>query len=81
VVLMDEANTAMDSSGDAILRDVLARLRGHRTLVMVTHRPSMLNLCSRIYNLDHGVLTLKEEAMDRQEYMPPAPFLMEEGSA
>ena len=81
VVLMDEANMAMDSSGDAILRDVLARLRGHRTLIMVTHRPSMLNLCNRIYNLDHGVLTLKEEAMDRQEYMPPAPFLMEEGSA
>ena len=81
VVLMDEANTAMDSSGDAILRDVLARLRGHRTLIMVTHRPSMLNLCNRIYNLDHGVLTLKEEAMDRQEYMPPAPFLMEEGPA
>jgi len=79
VVLMDEANTAMDSAGDAVLRDVLARLRGHRTLIMVTHRPSMLNLCSRIYDLDAGVLTLKELDEGKQEYMPIAPFLEEEG--
>jgi len=78
VVLMDEANTAMDSAGDAILRDVLARLRGHRTLIMVTHRPSMLNLCSRIYDLDDGVLTLREDDDHKQEFMPTAPFLTED---
>ncbi|MCW9032712.1 MAG: ABC transporter transmembrane domain-containing protein [Alphaproteobacteria bacterium] len=61
VVLMDEANSAMDSAGDAILRDVLVRLKGHRTLIMVTPRPSMLNLCDRVYNLEEGRLVPRVE--------------------
>ncbi len=60
VVLMDEANSSMDSAGDSILRDVLVRLKGHRTLIMVTPRPSMLSLCDRVFNLEEGVLAPRE---------------------
>ena len=51
ILLFDEANAAMDGTGDAMLRGLLERLRGRVTLVLVTPRPSMLNLADRIYDI------------------------------
>lgn len=51
ILLFDEANAAMDGSGDAMLRGLLERLRGRVTLVLVTPRPSMLNLSDRVYDI------------------------------
>ncbi len=65
VVLFDEANTAVDGAGDAHLKDCLERLKGDRTMILVTHRPSLLKLADRVYDLENGTLTErqpKEEA-------------------
>lgn len=51
ILLFDEANAAMDGAGDAMLRGLLERLKGRVTLVLVTPRPSMLNLADRIYDI------------------------------
>lgn len=51
IFLFDEANTAMDSAGDAMLKGVLERLKGRVTMVLVTPRPSILNLADRIYDI------------------------------
>jgi len=51
VLLFDEANTSMDGPGDAMLRNLLERLKGRVTLILVTPRPSMLNLADRIYDI------------------------------
>ena len=59
IVLFDEANTAVDSAGDNFLRVWLERAKGKRSLVLVTHRPSLVKLADKVYDLDHGVLTLK----------------------
>lgn len=59
IVLFDEANTAVDSAGDNFLRVWLERAKGKRTLVLVTHRPSLVKLADRVYDLDHGRLSLK----------------------
>jgi len=56
-VLFDEANTAVDTAGDNYLRVWLERSRGKRTLVLVTHRPSLTKMADRIFDLDHGRLT------------------------
>lgn len=56
VLLFDEANAAMDSAGDATLRNLLERLKGRVTLVLVTPRPSMLNLADRIFDITDAKL-------------------------
>lgn len=51
VILFDEANIALDMEGDRILREYLQRVKGQRTLVLVTHRPSYLSLADQVYHL------------------------------
>lgn len=58
-VLFDEANTAIDTTGDNFMRVWLERAKGKRTLVLVTHRPSLLKLADRVFDLDAGRLTPK----------------------
>ena len=57
IVLFDEANTAVDGAGDNFLRVWLERAKGKRTLVLVTHRPSLVKLADRVFDLDRGRLT------------------------
>jgi ATP-binding cassette subfamily C protein LapB len=59
IVLFDEANTAVDSAGDNFLRVWLERAKGKRTLILVTHRPSLVKLADRTYDLDRGRLSLR----------------------
>jgi len=56
VVLFDEANSYLDASGDAMLRTVLEQLKGRTTLILVSHRPSLLQLADTIYEIRDGVL-------------------------
>ncbi|MFM8991060.1 MAG: ATP-binding cassette domain-containing protein [Alphaproteobacteria bacterium] len=66
VLLLDEPGQSFDERGDAALRALLPRLRGSRTVVMVTHRPSHMRLCDR-------VVVLQEGRVARE--MPAAEFL------
>jgi len=60
VLLFDEANAFIDGPADAQLLEVLMRLRGRVTLVMVTQRPSMLRLSDRIFEIkDAGLFEHK----------------------
>jgi len=57
VLLFDEANTSMDSAGDAMLKDLLERLKGRVTLVLVSQRPSLLELADDVYEIrDHALV-------------------------
>lgn len=65
VLLFDEANASMDSAGDATLRNLLERLKGRVTLVLVTPRPSMLNLADRIFDITDAKLVERLPAAER----------------
>ena len=56
VLLFDEANTAMDSSGDAMLKNLLERLKGRVTIVLVSSRPSLLSIADRVYQIEDASL-------------------------
>lgn len=56
LILFDEANTALDGESDARLRDLLAEMKGHSTIVLVSYRPSLLNLADRRFELVEGRL-------------------------
>ncbi len=56
VLLLDEANAAMDSRGDESLRAVLQDMKGDCTMILVSHRPSTLGLADRVYEVAGGRL-------------------------
>jgi ATP-binding cassette, subfamily C, bacterial LapB len=56
VVLFDEANSYLDAAGDAMLRAVLEEQKGRTTLVLVSHRPSLLQLADDLYEIQEGRL-------------------------
>lgn len=56
VILFDEANISLDMRMDKLLIDYLAELKGTCTIVLVTHRPSLLKLADKVYSLSDGQL-------------------------
>lgn len=54
MLIFDEATSAMDSQTETALIDRLATELAGRTLVMVTHRQSMLRLATRVILIDGG---------------------------
>jgi len=61
VLLFDEANAAMDSAGDKVLTEFLEQAHGKRTLILVSHRPSLLRMADVVYDLEDGHLTKRSE--------------------
>ncbi|MBF0611273.1 MAG: ATP-binding cassette domain-containing protein, partial [Magnetococcales bacterium] len=51
IILFDEANTAIDSRGDALLKNYLAEVKSHCTIILISQRPSLLNISNRLYRL------------------------------
>lgn len=58
VLLLDEPTSALDSQAEAEMIARLRRATAARTLLLVTHRMSMLKLVDRIIVLDRGQIVL-----------------------
>lgn len=56
VILFDEANLAMDGDGEKALREYLEEKKGVATIILVTHRPSLIKLADSFYDLQGGRL-------------------------
>jgi len=69
ILLFDEANTAMDGAGDAMLRGLMEKLKGRVTLVLVSPRPSLLNLSDRIFDIEGR--TLVERGVEADQLARP----------
>ncbi|MGZ0245259.1 MAG: ATP-binding cassette domain-containing protein, partial [Alphaproteobacteria bacterium] len=54
ILLLDEAANALDDAGDAKFREALAAMRGKRTILLATHRPSHMRLADRVVVLSDG---------------------------
>ena len=60
VLVMDEATSALDAATEATVLANIMKSYPNRTCVITTHRPSMLQYCNRVYEVDElGNLTLK----------------------
>lgn len=58
VLLLDEATSALDVAMERrILRNIMA-CRGSRTVIVTTHRPTVLTMCSRVYEIRDGKMQL-----------------------
>lgn len=54
IYLMDEPTNAMDNSTEEAIKARLSQLVAGKTLVVVTHRASLLSLVERVIVVDHG---------------------------
>ncbi|KVN17132.1 MULTISPECIES: ABC transporter ATP-binding protein [unclassified Burkholderia] len=54
VLVLDEASSSLDTESERAFHDALARLRRHRTVLMIAHRPSTIRQADRIVVLDEG---------------------------
>ena len=53
-MLLDEATSALDVATERqVLRNIVTH-HSNRTCIVTTHRPSVLNLCQRVYRVTEG---------------------------
>lgn len=66
ILLLDEATSALDVTTERkVLRNII-RQRPNKTCIVTTHRPSVLNMCQRVYRvMDTKVTELSEEESSR----------------
>lgn len=67
VILCDEANIALDMRCDNLLRNYFATQKGKRTLILVTHRPSLLSLADTVLELADGQLRPADTSVQAQD--------------
>ena len=56
IILFDDADSSLDTQHDKMLVELLMELREKYTMIIVSHRPSILRLCNRNYMLEDGDL-------------------------
>lgn len=54
IMIFDEPSSSMDAQTEAALIQRLSKEFAHRSLVLITHRPALLALVSRVILLDRG---------------------------
>lgn len=66
ILLLDEATSALDVATERqVLRNII-RQRPNKTCIVTTHRPTVLNMCQRVYRvMDTHVTELSEEESSR----------------
>lgn len=66
ILLLDEATSALDVATERqVLRNIMHR-HPNKTCIVTTHRPSVLNLCQRIYRvIDTKVTQMDEQASNQ----------------
>ncbi|MBL6954618.1 MAG: ATP-binding cassette domain-containing protein [Alphaproteobacteria bacterium] len=68
IMLFDEPGQSLDEEGDQAFLAAVQNLRGSTTIIIVTHRPSHMQIADRLMVLDGGRLQYNgppQEALDR----------------
>lgn len=58
ILIFDEPVGDIDVRSDAIFKETLKELKGKKTIIIVTHRPSIISLADRILVLNNGIMRL-----------------------
>ena len=67
VLILDEANSALDWEGERFLIDALKELRGSITIILATHRPSLIALADTAYDVRNRALAPIERPAAQQQ--------------
>lgn len=69
ILCLDEPTAALDTKSENYIRDSLMQMINGKTVLMVTHRKSLLTLMDTIYVLDNGTLTNVNELGGLDQYL------------
>ena len=64
IVLLDEPSSSLDRHAEFELKKTLKDISETRTVIMVTHSPTLLSVCDFLYALDRGKLALAGPAKE-----------------
>ena len=56
ILIMDEATAALDVDTECAVLDSIRKMRGDKTLLLVTHHPSLARECEYVYRLENRKL-------------------------
>ncbi|MGI6669079.1 MAG: ABC transporter ATP-binding protein [Acetivibrionales bacterium] len=54
ILLLDEATSALDSKTEQNILESLKKMHQARTCIIITHRPSALSICNRVFQVKDG---------------------------
>ena len=57
LLILDEATNALDVDTEKKIFEQLESVRKYGAIIVVSHRPSTLKYCDRVFSLNHGKLT------------------------
>ena len=69
ILLLDEATSALDVRTERRVLNNIVKNHPHKTCIVTTHRPSVLNMCQRVYRVMDTHLTLLDEEESAQMAM------------
>ena len=61
ILLLDEATSALDVTTERTVLKNIMQQRPDKTCIVTTHRPSVLNLCQRVYRVVEKQVTQLDE--------------------
>ena len=57
LLILDEATTALDPKSEAFVLKAIEALRGHTTVLAISHQPALQSVADRIYRISDGKCT------------------------
>jgi len=60
VLILDEATSALDFKTEEMLNNKILELMSGKTVLVITHRPSILQYCDNVYFIEHGKIKLQK---------------------
>src|SRR5881396_1613906 len=73
VLILDEPTSAVDQEAETAIVDAVQRLMRGRTVILITHRPQLLERCSAPIVLEHGRLASSTTLSPALSGTPAAP--------
>ena len=61
LILLDEPTSNVDCINEGIILKAIKEQKKNHSFILVSHRPSTMKICDRIYSMDKGVLKEVEE--------------------
>lgn len=54
LMVLDEPTSALDAGSENLISRTLEKLKGSRTIIVIAHRPALLRMCDRTFEVEHG---------------------------
>jgi ABC-type bacteriocin/lantibiotic exporter with double-glycine peptidase domain len=56
ILIFDEATSALDGESEKMIQRTIQELRGKKTIIVITHRPSLLECVDRVVHVHNGMI-------------------------